>query len=96
MICFLFFINYHLPLNNRVIEELSKFLFMCHIYRSSDPYDIIAKLNSITDNVLAETMIQDIRKIDNVNSIMTLTIADDKIDDDIYSSFSLGNLQVGN
>ena len=70
---------------------------MCHIYRSSDPYDIIAKLNSITDDVLAETMIQDIRKIDNVNSIMTLTIADDdKIDGDIYSSFSLGNLRVGN
>ena len=70
---------------------------MCHIYRSSDPYDIIAKLNSITDDdVLTETMIQDIRKIDNVNSIMTLTIADDKIDDDIYSSFSLGNLRVGN
>jgi hypothetical protein len=43
-------------------------------------------------------MIQDIREIDNVNSIMTLTIADDdKIDGDICSSsFSLGNLRVGN
>jgi hypothetical protein len=42
-------------------------------------------------------MIQDIREIDNVNSIMTLKIADnDKIDGDIYSSFSLGNLRVGN
>lgn len=93
----MFFINYHLPLNNRVIEELSKLLFMCHIHRSSDLYDIIVKLNSSTDNVLPETMIQDIREIDNVNSIMTLTIADDdKIDGDIYSSFSLGNLRVGN
>jgi hypothetical protein len=93
----LFFINYHLPLNNRVIEELSKLLFMCHIHRSSDLYDIMVKLNSSTDNVLPETMIQDIREIDNVNSIMTLTIADDdKIDGDIYSSFSLGNLRVGN
>ena len=69
---------------------------MCHIHRSSDLYDIIVKLNSSTDNVLPETMIQGIREIDNVNSIMTLTIADDKIDDDIYSSFSVGNLQVGN
>jgi hypothetical protein len=70
---------------------------MCHIHRSSDLYDIIVKLNSSTDNVLPETMIQDIREIDNVNSIMTLKIADDdKIDGDIYSSFSLGNLRVGN
>lgn len=93
----MFFINYHLPLNNRVIEELSKLLFMCHIHRSSDLYDIIVKLNSNTDNVLPETMIQDIREIDNVNSIMTLKIADDdKIDGDICSSFSLGNLRVGN
>jgi hypothetical protein len=70
---------------------------MCHIHRSSDLYDIIVKLNSSTDNVPPETMIQDIREIDNVNSIMTLKIADyDKIDGDICSSFSLGNLRVGN
>lgn len=70
---------------------------MCHIHRSSDLYDIIVKLNSNTDNVLPETMIQDIREIDNVNSIMTLKIADDdKIDGDICSSFSLGNLRDGN
>jgi hypothetical protein len=42
-------------------------------------------------------MIQDTREIGNVNSIMTLTIADDKMNCDIiYSSFSLGNLRVGN
>jgi hypothetical protein len=57
----------------------------------------MVKLNSSTDNVLPETMIQGIREINNVNSIMTLTIADDdKIDGDICSSFSLGNLRVGN
>jgi hypothetical protein len=57
----------------------------------------MVKLNSSTDNVLPETMIQGIREIDNVNSIMTLTIADDdKIDGNICSSFSLGNLRVGN
>lgn len=71
-------------------------LFMCHMYRSSDLYYIIVKLNSITENALAETMIQDIGETDNVNSIMTLTIAHDKINRDIYSSFSLGNLRVGN
>lgn len=75
---------------------MSKLLFKCHIHRSSDLYDIMVKLNSSTDNVLPETMIQDIREIDNVNSIMTLKIADDKIDGDICSSFSLGNLRVGN
>ena len=76
---FLFFINYQFAqLNNRINEELSKLLFMCHIHRSSDLYNIMVKLNSSTDNVLPETMIQDIREIDNINSIMTLTIADDK------------------
>ena len=69
---------------------------MCHIHRSSDLYDIMVKLNSSTDNVLPETMIQDIRERDNVNSIMALAIADYKINCDIYSSLSLGNLRVGN
>jgi hypothetical protein len=91
---FLFFINYHLPFNNRVIEELSKVLFMWHTYRSSDLYDIIVQLNSVTDNTLAETIIQDIREIDNVNSVATLTIADDKINGNISSSFSLRNLRI--
>jgi DNA-binding Lrp family transcriptional regulator len=88
----LFFINYHFPLNNRVTEELNKLPFMCHMYRSSDLYDTILKFDSITDNALPETIIQDIREIDNVNYIMTLTIADDKIKGDIHPSFSLGNL----
>ena len=93
---FLFFINYHLPFNNRVIEELSKVLFMRHMYRSSDLHDIMIKRDSITDNALPETMIQDILGIDNVYSVMTLTNADDKIRGDIHSSFSRGNSQVGN
>ena len=76
---------------------MSKVLFMCHMYRSSHLHEIIVKLNSITDNVLPETMIQDIREIDNVNSInsiMTLTIPDYKINCDKYCSLSLGNLEL--
>jgi hypothetical protein len=92
----LFFINYYLQFNNRVIEELSEVLFMCHMYRSSDLHDIMVKLDSITDNALPETMIQGICEIDNINSIITLTIADDKINGDTYSSLSLENLRVGN
>jgi hypothetical protein len=67
---------------------------MWHMYRSSDLYDIIVQLNSVTDNTLAETIIQDIREIDNVNSVATLTIADDKINGNISSSFSLRNLRI--
>ncbi len=66
------------------------------MYRSSNLHDIIVKLNSITYNALAKTMIQHTREIGNVNSIMTLTIADDKMNCDVYSSFSLGNSRVGN
>ncbi len=70
---------------------------MCHMYRSSDLHNIMVKLDSITDNALPETMIQDICEIDNIDSIVTLTIADDdEINWDMYSSFSLGNLPVGN
>jgi biotin carboxylase len=93
----LFFINYHLQFNNRVIEELSEVLLnMCHMYRSTDLHDIMVKLDSITYNTLPETMIQGICEIDNINSIITLTIADDKINGDTYSSLSLENLRVGN
>jgi hypothetical protein len=69
---------------------------MCHMYRSSDLHDIMIKLDSITDNALPETMIQDICELDNINSIMILTIAYDEITWDIYSSLSVGNLRVGN
>ena len=92
----MFLINYHPPFNNRVIEELSKVLFMCQMYRSSDLQDIMVKLDSITDNALPETMIQDICELDNINSIMILAIAYDEINWDMYSSLSLGNLRVGN
>lgn len=69
---------------------------MCHMYRSNDLHDIMVSLNSITVNALTETMIQDFLVIDSVNSITSLTIADDKINGDTYSSFSLENLRVGN
>ncbi len=69
---------------------------MCHMYKSSDLHGIMVKLDSLTDNALPETMIQDICEIDNIKSIMTLTIAYDEINWDIYSSPSLGNLRVGN
>jgi hypothetical protein len=69
---------------------------MCHMYRSSDLHDIMIKLDSITDNALPETMIQDICELDSINSIMILTIAYDEINWDIYSSLSLGNSRVGN
>ena len=69
---------------------------MYQAYRSSDLYDIIVKLDSITDNALAESMIQDILGIDKVYSVMTLTNADDKIRGDIHSSFSRRNSRVGN
>jgi hypothetical protein len=69
---------------------------MCHMYRSSDLHDIMIKRDSITDNALPETMIQDICELDSINSIMILTIAYDEINWEIYSSLSLGNLRVGN
>ena len=69
---------------------------MCHMYRSSDLHDTMVNLDSITDNVLPKTMIQNICEIDNIDSIVNLTIADDDINWDMHSSISLVNLPVGN
>ena len=69
---------------------------MCHMYRSSDLHDIMVNLDSITDNVLPKTMIQNICEIDNIDSIVNLTIADDEINWAMHSSISLVNLPVGN
>jgi DNA-binding Lrp family transcriptional regulator len=82
MISAFVFINCRFQFNDRVIEELSKLPFISHMYRTSGIYDIIIEgsiqLNSITDKALTETMIRDIRGVDNVDSTMTLMIADDK------------------
>jgi hypothetical protein len=56
----------------------------------------MVNLDSITDNVLPKTMIQNICEIENVDSIVNLTIADDEINLDMHSSISLVNLPVGN
>jgi hypothetical protein len=76
-------INCRFQFNDRVIEDF-KFPFISHVYRTSGIYDIIIvrvnsiQFNSITDKVLTETMIRDIRGVDIVYSTMTLMIADDK------------------
>jgi DNA-binding Lrp family transcriptional regulator len=72
------FINCHFPFNDAVIEELGKLPFVSDVYRTSGIYDIIVGVNSFTEKALRQNMIMDIRSIENVNSIVTMVIADEK------------------
>jgi DNA-binding Lrp family transcriptional regulator len=72
------FINCHFPFNDAVIEGLGKLPFVSNVYRTSGIYDIIVRVNSLTEKTLRENMIRDIRSIENVNSTMTMVIAEGK------------------
>jgi DNA-binding Lrp family transcriptional regulator len=72
------FINCHFPFNDAVIKELGKLPFVSNLYRTSGIYDIIVRVNSLTEKALRENMIRDIRSIENVNSTMTMVIAEGK------------------
>jgi DNA-binding Lrp family transcriptional regulator len=71
-------INCHFPFKNAVIEELGKLPFVSDVYRTSGIYDIIAKINSLTEKALKQNMIWEIRRIEHVNSTVTMVIADEK------------------
>ena len=79
--------NCSIPINDSV-ARVKQISIHRQLYRTSGIYDIIVNLNSNTDNILREIMTQDIDGIDNINSTMTLRIADDK-KGDIYSAFIL-------
>jgi DNA-binding Lrp family transcriptional regulator len=72
------FINCHFRFNDAVIEELDKLPFVSNVYRTSGIYDIIIRVNSLTEKTLRQNMIRDIRGIENVNSSVTMVIADEK------------------
>jgi DNA-binding Lrp family transcriptional regulator len=57
------FINCHFPFNDAVIEELGKPPFVSNVYRTRGIYDIIVRVNSLTEKALRQNMIQDIRGI---------------------------------
>jgi DNA-binding Lrp family transcriptional regulator len=71
------FINCHFPFNDAVIEELGKLSFVNNVYRTSGIYDIIVRVNSPTEKALRHNMTRDIRGIENVNSTVTMVIADE-------------------
>ncbi|MDQ3872397.1 MAG: Lrp/AsnC family transcriptional regulator [Thermoproteota archaeon] len=74
----LVFINCHFPFNDAVIKELGKLQFVSDVYRTGGIYDIIVRVNSLTENALRGKIIRNIRSIKNVNSTMTMVIAEGK------------------
>jgi DNA-binding Lrp family transcriptional regulator len=51
------FINCHFPFSDALIEELGKLPFVSSVYRTSGIYDIIVRVNSLTEEALSENMI---------------------------------------
>jgi DNA-binding Lrp family transcriptional regulator len=71
------FINCHFPFSDRVIEELGKLRFVNNVYRTSGIYDIIVRVNLPTEKARRQNMTRDIHSIENVNSTVTMVIADE-------------------
>lgn len=67
--------NCSIPINDSVARAKQISIHL-QLYQTSGICDIIVNLNSNTDNILRETMTQDIHGIDNINSTMNLRIAD--------------------
>jgi hypothetical protein len=86
--------NCSIPINDSV-ARVKQISIHRQLYRTSGIYDIIVNLNSNTDNILRETMTQDIDGMDNINPTMTLRITDDK-KGDIYSALILEIYKLGN
>ena len=72
------FINCYFPFSDAVIEELGKLPFVSAVYRTSGIYDILVRVNSLTEEALSENVIRNSRGIENANSTLTMVIADEK------------------
>jgi DNA-binding Lrp family transcriptional regulator len=68
-------INCIIGLQDNVIEELKKLSEFVDIYRVQDTFDIIAKVNTASEEELQEITISNIRKIKGIKSTLTLVIA---------------------
>jgi DNA-binding Lrp family transcriptional regulator len=71
------FINCHFPFNDVVVEELGKLPFVSNVYRTSGIYDIIVRVNMPAEKTRRQNMTRDIHSIENVNSTVTMVIADE-------------------
>ena len=60
-----------------VVEELGKLPFVNNVYRTSGIYDIIVRVNLPTEKTQRQNMTRDIRSIENINSTLTMVIADE-------------------
>jgi DNA-binding Lrp family transcriptional regulator len=72
------FINCHFPFNDAVIKEFCKLPFVSDVYRTGGIYDIIIRVNSLTEKGVRENIIRNIRSMESVNSTMTMVIAEGK------------------
>ena len=71
------FINCHFPFNDAVAEELGKLPFVNNVYRTRGIYDIIVRVNLPAEKAQRQSMTRDIRSIENINSTLTMVIADE-------------------
>jgi DNA-binding Lrp family transcriptional regulator len=70
----LLLINCIIGLQDNVMDELKKLSEFVDVYRVQDTYDIIAKVNAVSEEELQEITISNIRKIKGIKSTLTLVI----------------------
>ena len=66
-------INCHFPFDKQILEKLKSFSKITDIYRTQGVYDLIVKITTTSEEEFREVM-DEISRVNKVNSIVTLTI----------------------
>lgn len=76
MISAIVLLNCSFPFDTKIMEKLNEMTSVTHVYRTSGRYDLIVKITADTEAVLRRTVDTDICTINNVDSALTMIIAD--------------------
>jgi uncharacterized protein with GYD domain len=69
-------LNTEMGAEREVLSELKKIENVKEVYRVHGVYDVIVKIEAETMEKLKEIAVQEIRKLDNVRSILTMIVTD--------------------
>lgn len=76
MISAIILLNCRFPFDMKIMGKLDQVPSVTHVYRTSGRYDLILKITADTEAALRRTVSADINTINNVDSALTMIIAD--------------------
>ena len=68
-------VNCRFPLDVAILETIRKLPSVTSVYRTSGIYDIIVKISDVNEKVLRQAVSKDINSIHNVDSTVTMIVA---------------------